>query len=127
MGYLRNAHSFEAISFPSSLDDERQDVVFITQTIGTAANGAKFATITSMMWGYIDMSTKQLFLYPIANIGDANAITNRTGEVAGTIGTQYSSVGASTVSPQKTRWIDFSFTTPPAGFPASGKIVVLRK
>ncbi|MDH4389125.1 MAG: hypothetical protein QE269_10420 [Fimbriimonas sp.] len=127
IGYLRNAHSFEAISIPSSLDDERQDVVFVNQTIGTAANGAKFATITSMMWGYIDMGTKQIFLYPIANIGDSNAITNRTGEVAGTISTQYSSTGTSTVSPQKTRWIDFSFTTPAPGFPASGKIVVLRR
>jgi hypothetical protein len=109
------------------LDDERQDVVFINQTIGTAANGAKFATITSMMWGYVDLSTKQVFLYPIKNIGDSNAITNRTGEVVGTLGTQYNLAGGSTVSPQKTRWIDFTFTTPPSGFPATGKIVVLRK
>ena len=127
VGYFKNAHAFEALSFPSSIDDERQDVVFVNQTINTAANGAKSATVTSMMWGYIDLGTKQIFLYPIKNIGDANAITNRTGEVTGTLGTQYNSAGGSTVSPQKTRWVDFFFTSPPAGFPSSGKIVVLRK
>lgn len=127
LGYLRDVHSFEAISIPSSEDDERQDVVFINQTITTNANGTKSATITSMMWGYLDMSTNQIFLYPIKNIGDVDATTNRVGEVAGTISTRYNASGGTTVSVQRTQFIDFNFPTAPAGFPATGKIVVIRR
>ncbi len=126
-GYLSNVHPFEAISIPTSLDDERQQLVMFSESISTNGNGTKTATITNLMWGYVDLSTKQLFIYPLKNINDTNTATNRDGEVVGTIGTMYTSSGAATLSPQQMRYASFSFSTPPAGFPATGTIVVLRK
>lgn len=126
-GYLTNVHAFEAISIPTSLDDERQQLVMFTQNIVTNGNGTKSATVTKLMWGYIDLATKQLFIYPLKNITDPDTETNHIGEVVGSIGTMYTSTGASTLSPQQMRYASFSFSSAPAGFPSSGKIVVLRK
>ena len=127
LGYLKNVHSFEAISIPTSLDDERQQVVMITENISTNADTTKTATVTNLMWGYLDLATKQIFVYPIKNITDPNALTNRVGEVSGTLGTLYTATGAATLSPQQMRFASFTLTNPPAGFPATGKVVVLRK
>lgn len=127
LGYLKDVHPFEAISIPSSLDDQRQQVVMFTQTLGTGADGTKNATVTSLMWGYLDLAIKKVRIYPLQNITDTNAITNRVGEVEGNIGAMYTSTGAATLSPQQMRFVDFTFTTPPAGFPATGKIVVVRR
>ncbi len=127
LGYFKNVHSFEAMSFPTSLDDERQQVVMISETVSTNGNGTKSATITGIMWGYLDLATKVVRVYPIANITDPNALQNRNGEVEGSLGTLFTSTGAVTLSPQQMRYAEFTFTTPPAGFPATGKIVVLRR
>ena len=127
LGYLKNAHPFEAISIPTSLDDERQQVVMFSETISTNGNGTKSATITGMMWGYLDIATKKVFVYPLTNLTDPSAITNRTGEVVGNLGTLFTASGASTLSPQQMRYASFTFATPPAGFPATGTIVVVRR
>ena len=127
LGYFKNVHPFEAMSFPTSLDDERQQVVMITETVTTNGNGTKTATVTSMMWGYLDLATKVVRVYPIANITDPNALVNRNGEVEGTLGNLFTASGAVTLSPQLMRYAEFTFATPPAGFPATGKIVVMRR
>jgi hypothetical protein len=126
-GYLTNAHPFEAISIPTSLDDQRQQVVMFSETLGTNGDGSKKATINNLMWGYLDLAKKQVFVYPLANLTDPNAITNRTGEVSGTIGTLYTATGAVTQSETQMRLAQFTLNGPPAGFPTSGKIVVLRR
>ena len=127
LGYLKNAHAFEAISIPTSLDDERQQVMMFSETISTGGNGAKIATITNMMWGYLDLATKQVFVYPLTNLTDPDAQTNRVGEIAGTIGTMYTSTGATTLSPQQMRFAQFSLPGAPSGFATTGKIVVVRR
>jgi len=127
LGYFKNVHPFEAMSFPTSLDDERQQVVMISETVTTNGNGTKTATITGIMWGYLDLATKVVRVYPIANITDPNALQNRNGEVEGTLGNLFTSTGAVTLSPQQMRYAEFTFANPPAGFPATGKIVVFRK
>ncbi len=126
-GYLKNVHAFEAISIPTNLDDERQQVVMFTESVSTGVNGAKTATVTNLMWGYLDLATKKVFIYPLANITDPDTTTNHTGEVVGDIGTMYTGSGASTLSPQQMRYAKFTFSAAPAGFPSSGTIVVLRK
>ena len=126
LGYLKNVHAFEAVSIPTSLDDERQQVVMFAETISTVG-GIKTATITKMMWGYLDLATKKVFVYPLTNLTDIDAQTNRDGEIAGTIGTMYTSTGAPTVSPQQMRFAEFSLPGAPSGFATSGKIVVLRR
>ncbi|MEI8281647.1 MAG: hypothetical protein WCG75_04510 [Armatimonadota bacterium] len=127
LGYFKNVHSFEAMSFPTSLDDERQQVVMISETVTTNGNGTKSATINGIMWGYLDLATKVVRIYPIANITDPDALVNRNGEVEGNLGTLFTATGAVTLSPQQMRYAEFTFATPPAGFPATGKIVVLRR
>jgi hypothetical protein len=127
LGYLKNAHAFEAISLPTSLDDERQQVMMFAETISTAGNGAKSATITNMMWGYLDLATKKVFIYPLTNLTDPDAQTNRVGEIEGTIGTMFTGTGAATLSPQQMRYAEFTLSSTPAGFPSSGKIVVVRR
>ena len=127
IGDLSNAHPFEAISIPTSLDDERQQVVMFTENITTNGDGSKSAQVTKLMWGYLDLAKKQVFIYPLTNLTDPDATTNRTGEVAGTIGTMYTSTGATTLSPQQMRFAQFTLSGAPAGFPSSGKIVVLRR
>ena len=127
VGYLKNVHPFEAVSIPTSLDDERQQVMMVAETVTTNGNGTKSATITNMMWGYLDLATKKVFVYPLANITDPDALTNRVGEVAGTLGTMYTATGATTLSPQQMRFVEFTLSSTPAGFPATGKIVVIRR
>lgn len=127
LGYLKDVHSFEAISIPTSLDDERQQVVMFTESVSVNGDGTKTATVTNLMWGYLDLATKQIFVYPLKNLTDPNAITNRVGEVAGTLGTLYTGSGATTLSPQQMMYASFTFATPPAGFPSTGTVVVLRK
>ncbi len=126
-GYFKNVHPFEAISIPTSLDDERQQVVMFAENVSTNGNGTKSASITKMMWGYLDLATKKVFVYPLTNLTDIDAQTNRVGEIAGNIGTMYTSTGASTSSAQQMRFAAFTLTSPPAGFPATGTIVVLRR
>ena len=127
LGYFKNVHPFEAISIPTSLDDERQQVVMFAESVTVNGNGTKTASVTQMMWGYLDLATKKVFVYPLTNLTDINAQTNRTGEVAGTIGTMFTSTGASTLSPQQMRFAEFTLTGAPAGFPSTGKIVVMRR
>lgn len=127
LGYLKNAHAFEALSIPTSLDDERQQVIMVAETISTNGNGTKTATITNMMWGYLDLATKKVFIYPLTNLTDIDAQTNRVGEVTGTLGTMYTGAGASTLSPQQMRFVEFSLDSTPAGFASTGKIVVIRR
>jgi hypothetical protein len=127
LGYLKNMHSFEAISIPSSDDDEQQDIVFFNQTITNNANGTKSTRVTGIMWGYLNLTERKFYLFPIKNIPDSNAFTNRDGEISGDITALYTESGASTLSPQRARYFGFSFTGANGGFANTGKIVVLRR
>lgn len=129
LGYLKNLHAFEAISIPSSLDNERQDVVFMTQTITNNGDGTKSARITGFMWGYLDLENNQIKIYPLANLTDVDTGTNRNGEVVYNITGKFLADGTATVSSQQMRYLTFSRVSgaPTAAFPATGKIVVVRK
>jgi hypothetical protein len=127
LGYFKNMHPFEAFAIPSSDDDEQQDVVFLTQNVTSNANGTKAATITSIKWGYLNLNERKVYLFPIKNIPDSNAFTNRIGEISGDITGVFNENGAPTLSPQRARYFQFNFAVPPAGFPASGLIVIMRR
>jgi len=127
IGYLRNVHTFEAIAIPGSEDGARQDVIFVSQTLAVQADGTTRTTINELYWGYVDYEARTIAIYPAANLPSISADLNLAGEVTGTIGNQYNSGGTITNSTSQTRFADFTLSSPPVGFPASGTIVVLRR
>lgn len=127
LGYLKNVHTFEAVAIPGSDDGARQDVIFVSQTLSVQADGTTKATINQLYWGYIDYEAKTVAIYPAANLPSVSTDLNLAGEVTGTIGNQYNSGGTITTSSSQTRFAAFTLSSPPAGFPASGTIVVLRR
>lgn len=127
IGYLRGEVNSVAVAIPSSEDGDRQDVLFLTQTFSVNGDGTRSAQIQNLFWGYLDFETKTIRAYPIRNLPDINTDTNIAGEVVGTITGQFNRTYASTASVQLTQYVQFTMTSPPAGIPASGVIVVLRR
>jgi hypothetical protein len=130
LGYLKNVHAFEAIALPGSADDARQDVVFFTQTISSNTDGTKSASITGLRWGYLDLETNEILIYPLANLTDVDTGTNLNGEIKLNITGKFTATGNATQSAQSMRYVGFSYAggaALPAGFPTTGKIVVVRR
>jgi len=119
---IRNMPDNLAIAFPSSSDNEEQDVLFVRQNVVRDGNGNTVsASISSLYYGVVNYATKTIRAYPIKNITTA-AID---GERTGTVGTMFDKNGVPTLSASAARTASFSGLNVP-GFPSSGTIVIYR-
>lgn len=129
LGYFRDPHAFEAFSIPGSDDSDRQDVMFMTQTVTTNPNGTKSVSITNLFWGFVDLGSNTFSIFPLSELPTAEGATGTIpGEIRGRVTGKFTSSGTSTVSEVQTRYVQFEFIdTPPAGMPTNGFVVVLRR
>jgi len=115
---IGNLGSFEVISFPSSLDNELQDVVLVHRT-GT--------TIDTMYFGQLDLNSLTIKAYPIDQIDDGDA----SNEIDGTLSVLKDKNGAATSDPSLVREGRYTLTAGtgpvPANFKTSGRFIVFRK
>ena len=119
---IRNMPENLAITFPSSSDNEEQDILIVRQNVVRDGSGNTVsASISSLYYGVANFATKSIRVYPIKNITTA-AID---GERTGTIGNMFDKNGVPTLSVPATRTAEFSGLNVP-GFPSSGTLVVYR-
>ncbi len=110
---ITNLGDTAAISFPSTRDDDQQDIVFVKHD--------STKKITSMYYGYVDFGTSQIKLYPIQNITTGSIAGEVTAEVASTL----TRAGNVTTSSQAIRKGTYRGLNLP-GFPATGTFAVYR-
>jgi hypothetical protein len=112
---IGNMGAFEAITFPSSRDDNFHDLVFVRRQNNV---------IVDMYFGFVDFETNEFRAYPIRNIAEGEV----DGEVSGTVTNLRTGAGAGTTLPHAVRTGTFTFTTgAPSGFPTSGRFLVFRR
>ena len=112
-----NISNFEVLSFPSSSDNNIQELVAIVRT-GT--------NVTNLYYGYADLELGQFHLFPVKNIVNADI----TGELTGTVSSLTTLNGSSTASFQSARYGSYTFTggaALPSGFKSSGRFTIFRK
>jgi len=115
--------NFEMITFPTSLDNNIQELVIIQRSGGVIQN---------FYFGTLDTVRGQFQAFPVADIVNASA----AGEIDGTIGSYRGTSGASVSSPDSIRYGVYSFpsTSPithqpqslPSGFQPTGTFAVFR-
>ena len=119
---VRNMGSTFAISFPSSNDNDEQDIVFMKQTVTNDGSGrATSASIQAFYYGVVNFSAGTIRLYPVKNITSASI----DGEISASVGQQYTKQGAVTNSTPATRYATYTGLSLP-GFPSTGTFVVYR-
>jgi hypothetical protein len=119
---LRNMNGTLVITFPSSLDGEEQDVLFIRQTVQNDGNGNTVsATIQSVYYGNINLGSREIRVYPLRNLNSAST----DGEVVGQVTAALTRDGVPTTLPALVRQGTYSITLP--GFPSTGNFVVYRQ
>lgn len=108
--------TFEMITFPSSRDEEVQDLIAVVRNDS--------GVITNFYFGFVDLAAKDFALYPLSNVvsGDVD------GEITGTLNS-LQGVG-DTNTPANVRSGRFAFNAGqalPAGFRQTGRFVVYRR
>jgi hypothetical protein len=111
---LSGMGSTEAITFPSSRDDGRQDIVFF------APGGAG---VTRLYFGTADLETGTFEAFPVRNLA-TGAVENR---VTGTLGGYKDRNGAATRNEPSIRSGTYSFNGDSGGFPTTGRFTVYRR
>lgn len=117
--FVTNMSETQMISFPRSRDDNLQDVVLITQSKQSNADGTTSYSVNTILWGYIDYSVNKIRLYPIKDIVDgANVQPTVTGSLS-----NLTNLGGSTVTdPHDVHYATFTLSDG-----TSGNLVVFRK
>jgi hypothetical protein len=121
---LNNISRFEFITFPTSIDDEKQELVIIERNGGGA--------IIRMHFGEVDLLNGTFNAWPIANIDDASTDFEITGTVSGFVNRNGTPIGvASSDDADDVRAGTFTFDTPdpdlPASYATTGRFVVFRR
>ncbi len=97
------------VTFPSSNDDNQQEMVAFTQD----ASG----NVTSLYFGYVDLDALTFNLYPLLDLVSGTTVdgSGNSNGVSGTLSTLYTVSGAITSSPDLVRNGLFKITTVPSG------------
>lgn len=108
--------AFEFIAFPSSQDDEFQDVIVIVRN--TAGQ------ITNCYFGFVDYARGDFAIFPLANVIEGTI----DGELTGTI-SNLAGIGDTTIAAnvRQGRFAFHAGQTLPAGFRQNGRFVVYRR
>lgn len=119
---INNMPEVLAISFPSSRDDEDQDIVVFRQTITRDGTGTVTAAqVTSIYFGDLNLGSGAVRVWPIRNITSGSVAGQATASAVNFLDRN----GVSTISPQQTRSGTLTNVTIP-GFPSSIPLVVYR-
>lgn len=108
----------QAISFPNSLDNNRQDFVVASSTAGSGTE----RTVSAMVFGFIDFSNNSVHVFPLRNLTTASA----SGEVVGTISNLLNVNGTPTRNVASVRYGTWNANIPGIGA-STGIFTVYRK
>jgi len=110
-----------AVTFPSSFDNDSQDIVFVKQD-GTGGNWGK---ITNLYFGTINYSDRKIRLYPLKDL--VTAIPSPGDEVVVDVSSMLSGSGGATNDAAAVRSGVYSNLTLPGFSGTTGTYVVYRK
>lgn len=111
-----NLGSFEAITFPQTLEQQKHDMVVFSR------NGA--GEITNFYFGEVNFATNTFSIWPIDQVDDGAAAN----EVSGSVSALLDSNGSPTTNNKAVRSGTFTITSGgvPANFNSSGRFIVYR-
>jgi hypothetical protein len=118
---ISNMPEAMAIAFPSSRDQEEQEVLVFRQEITRLGSSVTRAQVTQMYYGVQNLSTGLVRLYPIRNLTTGS----RNGEVTAQVINLLDRSGAPTAASQRVRSGEITGLSIP-GIPASVPMVVYR-
>ena len=111
-----NLGTFEAFTFPQSLNQDRHDMVVLVRNGG--------GNITTMYFGEMDFGSNSFSIWPIDQVDDGNASNELDGSITGLLDVNGSPAG----NHKSVRSGTFNITsgTPPPGFQTSARFIVYR-